>query len=396
MLSSLEYKHINFSVEHFDEKKYAVCRIDEYLHSVSNEILKIQLNSDSVDRLVKLLLNASRQNKDVMIMGDGSDTHLISHANADFVKMNRIKTVCMGTPEITAFGNDFEYPYNFTRWLEKRGFCSGSILIGIQFDKPSPLLMEAFFYNRKNNGVNVLISNSTGTCHNIDVLIPVYSRNVLIACDILQLIFHFVSSNIAYKTNSDYPDKGARTLKDYCGLLLESLKSSSCSSAILAEISILLKGKIKTGRTLFTFGNGGSAAISAYFADGLRAAYKGRPKDARNIIDVTSFNSDIVSSLYSGVYKSVFTRIIKSLGVEEDDILMGISSSGSSDNIIHPFSEIPDVNRVGILGFEDGGAIGQSGMAQIAFIVPDKGGFKSYQRAEDGQRIALSSILNTF
>lgn len=396
MLSSLKYKHRNLSVEHFDEKKHTVYLIDEYLRDVSNEILKTQANSDSADKLVKLLLKAGRQNKDVMIMGDGSDVHLISHANADFVKMNRLRTICMGTPEITAFGNDFEYPCNFTRWLDKRDFCNGSILIGIQFDKPSPLLMEAFFYNRRNNGVNVLISNSTGINDNIDVLIPVYSRNVLIACDILQLIFHFVSSNISYKTNCNYPDKGAGSLKDYCGLLLESLGSSAYSSIMLADISMLLKGKIKTGRTLFTFGNGGSAAISAYFADGLRAAYKGSPRDTRNIIDVTSFNSGIVSSLHSGAYKSVFTRIIKSLGVEEDDILMGISSSGSSDNIIHPFSDIPDVNRVGILGFEDGGTIGQSGMAQIAFIVPDRGGFRSYQRAEDGQRIALSSILSTF
>jgi D-sedoheptulose 7-phosphate isomerase len=111
---------------------------------------------------------------------------------------------------------------------------------------------------------------------------------------------------------------------------------------------MLIDKKIKNGKSIFTFGNGGSAAIAAYFADGLKATLKYSPKYKRNIIDATSFAPDIVNSLDKGLYQNVFTRILKSLGVEDDDILIGISSSGNSENIIHPLIEIPEVNRIGI------------------------------------------------
>lgn len=395
MLSSLKYIHKDLPLEHYDERKYAVERIKKYLCNVCNEILKAQMNSNSVEKLVNLILKAGRQKKELIIMGSGCDNHLISHASADFLKINHLNVGRMGIPEITAFGNDFAYPYNFAEWISKRS-SNESILIGIQLDKTSSLLEEAFFYNRRNNGINILISNSTVINDYIDVLIHLPNSNVFIACDILQLIFHFVSANAAYKTDCNYSDKGAVTLKEYCSLLLQSLESSAYSIDMLADISMLLKEKIRSGRTLFTFGNGGSAAISGYFADSMRAVYKGRLKDTRNIIDITSFNSDIISSLHAGTYNSAFTRIIQRLGVEADDVLVGVSSSGNSENIIHPFTEIPCVHCIGILGFENGGRIGQSNLARIGFVVPDHGGFKSYQRAEDGQRIALSSILSTF
>ncbi|HEX3045646.1 MAG TPA: hypothetical protein VHY08_12880, partial [Bacillota bacterium] len=67
-----------------------------------------------------------------------------------------------------------------------------------------------------------------------------------------------------------------------------------------------------------------------------------------------------------------------------------------SENIVHPFVNLKETMRVGILGFGDGGIIGKSNIKDMAVIVPDAGGFRSYQRAEDGQRIAISSILSTF
>ena len=395
MLSQFELKNKDIPVAYYNKRKHTASRIDKYLNDICNEISKIQMSSESVDMLVKLLMNAGIKNNEIMIMGFVGDMHMISHANADFVNTNGLKTICMGIPEMTAFANDYKHPASFSNWLLKRGFSNGSILIGVQLDKPGPLLSEAFNYNRKNNGINVLITSSIGIYDNVDVLIPVHSNNTLVACDIVQLIFHYLSANIAFKTNCCYPDKGAGSLNDYCGLLLQSINSSSYSIDILTDITMLIDKKIKNGKSVFTFGNGGSAAIAAYFADGLKAALKGNPKYKRNIINSPSFASDIVNSLDKGMYKSFFNKVLKSLGVEDDDILIGISSSGNSENIVHPMIEIPGVNRVGILGFDNGGVIGQSGMAQNAFVVPDCGGFKSYQRAEDGQRIALSSILSS-
>lgn len=394
MLGSLEYKHNPMLLEHYDEKKFISNGIDNYLHNICNEIMRIQGANTNIEKLVKILIKACGEKKDIMILANKCDSHLISHINADFLKANNLKTISMGISEMTCFGNDYKYPYNFSQWLQKRNFGDGNILIGIQLEEFIPSIEEAFHYNHKNNGINILISNDNVSSFT-DLFIPIFSKNPLITGDILQFVFHYISSHMAYLSNSLYYDKGAHSLKDYSGLLLQSIQSPTYMKETLAQIAYLIKRKIKTGKSLFVFGNGGSAAIGGYFSDGLKTLNKGKQKNTRNIINISSFSSIIFDSICEGTYNTVFTEIIKKLGVEQEDVLIGISSSGNSENIIHPFLEISGVQKIGILGFGDGGVIGRNNMADLTCTIADNGNYRSYQRAEDGQRISLSAILST-
>ncbi|HEX3046427.1 MAG TPA: SIS domain-containing protein [Bacillota bacterium] len=151
------------------------------------------------------------------------------------------------------------------------------------------------------------------------------------------------------------------------------------------------------GKNIFVFGNGGSAALASFFADGLREELAFSPNSRAKIFDITTFAGNITRSIGQGCYQgAAFTQIIQSLGVTSGDMLIGISSSGNSENIVHPFVTLKETIRIGIVGFDDGGVIGRTNIKDLAVIVPDAGGFRSYQRAEDGQRIAISSILSTF
>jgi phosphoheptose isomerase len=377
------------------ESEFIKFRIEEYLNEVGNEIF-VTTNkiNDALESFIRTLKEAREQRKEVMLVGMNIDNYLLNHANTDFFKHNHLMVIPTYAPQITAFGNDYSYPDNVKEILKRRNSGKGCIIVGIQFGGSSPLLEEAFKYNQSRNGINVLVTNEGAGIDCTDLILPVATRNTAVASDIAQIILHYCSSRISFDDGHLFYDRGSESFENYCGLILHSLASQDVLCNRLTEISVLLKEKISSNKAVFVFGNGGSSAIASYLSEGLRAA-AGDRKKARNIIDISSFSGSINDSIHNGHYKSdVFTGIIKSLGVEDGDVIVGISSSGSSENIVHPFSVLKDVVRVGILGFSDGGKIGKSKLNELSFIMPDAGGFRSYQRAEDGQRIAVSCILN--
>lgn len=379
-------------------KKTYAGLVEQYLKEIRNELREVCFEAEEeIRECAQVLIRAKLLHNEVMFFGMEQDYHIINHANVDFFKMNNFRVISMGIPEITAFGNDYPFPDQLKEMLERRHFGKQDILVGVQFEENNMLLQEAFKYNYGNGGINVLISNTKEILEYCGINIFINSKNTLIARDIAQIILHFLSANVAYETDIQFKDEGARTFAAYCTLLLESLNGPYFSSEKMAEISMIIEKKLKEGNNIFTFGNGGSAAIASFVSDALRNALDDSLKAYTRIFDVTSFTGNITKSINDGYFKSdAFTRIIRSLGVRSGDLLLGISSSGNSENILHPFVNLEETVRVGILGFGNGGIIGTSHVADSTVIVPDVGNFKSYQRAEDGQRIAMSSIINTF
>lgn len=371
--------------------------MEKYLLEIRNQIFKVINNSQtSIDIFVEIVKQVKIKNKELMFLETQHDSNIVSHACADYIKFNQLKVLQMGMPEITALGNDYPYPYNYVESLKHRNFGNGNVLVGIQFGVKSSILNEAFEYNYQHGGINVLVTNEPGIHNNVATAIFIPSSNNFISGDIAQLIFHYVSAHLAYETKPDFFDEGAQSFKNYCSFLLQSILDSRFSIETLIEIALKIKQKLMNGNSVYAFGNGGSASIASYFVDALSEICKGSFKPYKRIHDITSLKRDIIGSIHNGSYKSdVFTKIMDQFGVDEDDILLGISSSGNSENILHPFLNFPQAIRIGILGFDDGGKIGKNNANDIALIVPDHGDFLSYQRAEDGQRIALSSILYT-
>lgn len=123
----------------------------------------------------------------------------------------------------------------------------------------------------------------------------------------------------------------------------------------LDEAAYEIINTIKSKRTIFVCGNGGSAAISNhYICDFLkffRQKTKLRPKIlsfSDNIETITAIANDLD-------YKYVFSYQAESLCAKNDLILI-ISSSGNSKNIIEllKFSKKNNIKTIGFSGFTGG------------------------------------------
>jgi D-sedoheptulose 7-phosphate isomerase len=119
---------------------------------------------------------------------------------------------------------------------------------------------------------------------------------------------------------------------------------------LISETSDLVSASVKAGHKLLICGNGGSAADAQHIAgEFVCRFYKNRrPLPAIALSTDTSVITSI-SNDYS--YDEVFSRQVTALG-KKGDILLGISTSGSSKNIRKAFeaAQDKDIKRVLLCG----------------------------------------------
>ena len=122
-----------------------------------------------------------------------------------------------------------------------------------------------------------------------------------------------------------------------------------------------------SGHKLLVCGNGGSAADGADFSTEFACRFISdrRPYPAINLSNGRSLLTAIGND-YG--FDEVFARQIRGLGVE-GDVVVAISTSGNSKNIIRALEEAKrlKLNSIALLG-RDGGAA--KGLAEIDLIVP--------------------------
>jgi D-sedoheptulose 7-phosphate isomerase len=100
----------------------------------------------------------------------------------------------------------------------------------------------------------------------------------------------------------------------------------------IEEASRLIAGAFNDGRKLILFGNGGSATDASHIA----AEFVGRYRRERPGLNAVSLNTNMavmtaVANDYD--YSEVFSRQLKAIA-EEGDVVIAISTSGNSANII--------------------------------------------------------------
>ena len=131
--------------------------------------------------------------------------------------------------------------------------------------------------------------------------------------------------------------------------------SSNLSNEIEKSINIIVEC-IKKGNKVILFGNGGSAADAQHIA----AEFIGRFQKERQSIPAIALTTDssIITSLSNDYsFDVVFSRQCESL-VKPGDVVIGISTSGDSKNIIRGLevSREKGAKILGLLG-NDGGEI---------------------------------------
>ena len=144
----------------------------------------------------------------------------------------------------------------------------------------------------------------------------------------------------------------------------------------------LMVESIKNGGKIMSCGNGGSLCDAMHFAEELTGRYRdNRPAVAAIAMsDVT--HMACVGNDYG--YDFVFSRYLEAIG-REGDILLGISTSGNSANVIKAIeaAKIKGIKVVGLTG-KDGGKIGP--MCDVEIRAP----FSNY--ADRAQEIHIKVI----
>lgn len=125
----------------------------------------------------------------------------------------------------------------------------------------------------------------------------------------------------------------------------------------IENIADLLIQALHNNKTIFWCGNGGSAADSQHLAGELIGRFKGDRIPLKSI----SLNADsaVMTCIINDYgYEQVFSRQIEALG-SPGDILIGISTSGNSNNVNNAFKTAKGkkLHTVGFLGKGGGDAI---------------------------------------
>ena len=111
---------------------------------------------------------------------------------------------------------------------------------------------------------------------------------------------------------------------------------------LIVEVSKVVANSFAQGRKLLIFGNGGSASDASHIA----AEFINRFKLERPALPAIALNTDMavltsISNDYA--YENIFVRQLKALG-QEGDIALGITTSGTSGNVLKALEEAKHKN----------------------------------------------------
>lgn len=140
-------------------------------------------------------------------------------------------------------------------------------------------------------------------------------------------------------------------------------------AGIIVKIANAMIYAYKKGGKVVLFGNGGSAADAQHIAAELVGKYKmiRKPLPA---IALTTNTSILTACANDYGYETVFTKQIEAL-VEKDDVVIGISTSGTSPNVIEGIKAAKEKGAITV-GFtgEQGSELGNN--VDMCLAVPSK------------------------
>ncbi len=135
----------------------------------------------------------------------------------------------------------------------------------------------------------------------------------------------------------------------------------------IEEVSKRCVELYKQGKKTLLAGNGGSAADAQHIAAEMVGRY-GFDRPSLPSLALTTDTSALTAIGNDYGYDKVFSRQLEGMG-QNGDLLIGISTSGNSKNIINAFEVAKEKNIITVaLTGRDGGVMAK--MADIALVVP--------------------------
>jgi D-sedoheptulose 7-phosphate isomerase len=143
----------------------------------------------------------------------------------------------------------------------------------------------------------------------------------------------------------------------YLAAYSERLRASldGIDENVLEQVILRISEAAAAGNRVYSIGNGGSAAIADHLCCDLM---KGTNAPGHPVVDAMSLTANV--ALYSAIandfgFTSVFSTQLRMLG-RQGDVLIAISSSGQSANILEAVDEARNLGMttVGLTGFTGG------------------------------------------
>jgi D-sedoheptulose 7-phosphate isomerase len=118
----------------------------------------------------------------------------------------------------------------------------------------------------------------------------------------------------------------------------------------IEKVADLLIQCLKNDGTIFWCGNGGSASDSQHLAGELVGRFVGERRPLKSIA-LTADSAVMTCIINDYGYEHIFSRQVEALG-SEGDVLVGITTSGNSQNVLHAFkvAEQKGMTTIGLLG----------------------------------------------
>src|SRR3989338_4740383 len=151
--------------------------------------------------------------------------------------------------------------------------------------------------------------------------------------------------------------------REYIISFFEEIKKciAEIDIARIEEIADVLYSAWKNSRQVFILGNGGSASQGSHMAADISKNTLGRVYDPRikrfRIMALTDYVSLMTAYANDVGYDEVFSQQLRNL-INEHDLLIVITGSGNSPNVIRAIEYAKECNAItiGLLGFAGGKA----------------------------------------
>lgn len=134
-------------------------------------------------------------------------------------------------------------------------------------------------------------------------------------------------------------------------------------------VTLTIVSSLKKGGTLYWCGNGGSAADSQHLAAELIGRFSKNRRALRSIA-LTTDSSVLTCVANDFDFDQIFSRQLEGLACESD-VLVGLSTSGNSSNILKVFQKAKSmgVTTIGLLGGSGGTALN---VVDHALVIPSR------------------------
>lgn len=167
-----------------------------------------------------------------------------------------------------------------------------------------------------------------------------------------------------------FPDRRIETIVEYADiyLLAYSAGAAGIDRVALAKAASLIAGTIAAGGTIYACGNGGSAAIANHllcdFSKNIQTDTQLKPR----VVSLSS-HTELMLAIGNDIeFSEIFSYQVRSWA-RPGDLLMTISSSGNSENIVRAidWAKKNGVATLALTGFSGGRS---KDLADVAVHVP--------------------------